>query len=383
MRITIVGAGPVGLLTACLLSHEHIVTILDKRNTSTRSHGLNIDTNTINIIINYIESRNLLIDDNMRCLCDILRSWENTLVGTIDIESQLTTIANNLGVNIRKGITVESIDEIEDSIIIGADGAHSKIRELVFNNETVDAHSVQYMAQLKYQTRGATRPRLAISAMSYSFINGLSGSDLVVDFESLAPPNDELRKPGTLHIPIPENVYNILSENGRGNYINPWSLEELGQINNAQVNKLLRIISRYNFSLKWRGGWLEDARVTVIPLTICRSADVVRILDNNKLVMLVGDSSSCLVYQRGLNKGWTESVQCAMALNNISAQSLPERLVKYSQYCVKLYETERDQVIIKHNKIISTNKSTSAAGIILTSGIGIALAKLLSGASLS
>ena len=351
--------------------------------TSTRSHGLNIDTNTINIIINYIESRNLLIDDNMRYLCDILRSWENTLVGTIDIESQLTTIANNLGVNIRKGITVESIDEIEDSIIIGADGAHSKIRELVFNNETVDAHSVQYMAQLKYQTRGATRPRLAISAMSYSFINGLSGSDLVVDFESLAPPNDELRKPGTLHIPIPENVYNILSENGRGNYINPWSLEELGQINNAQVNKLLRIISRYNFSLKWRGGWLEDARVTVIPLTICRSADVVRILENNKLIMLVGDSSSCLVFQRGLNKGWTESVQCAMALNNISAQSLPERLVKYSQYCVKLYETERDQVIIKHNKIISTNKSTSAAGIILTSGIGIALAKLLSGASLS
>jgi 2-polyprenyl-6-methoxyphenol hydroxylase-like FAD-dependent oxidoreductase len=297
MRITIVGAGPVGLLTACLLSREHTVTVLDKRTVSSRSHGLSIDVNTINVIVNYLES--FVLSEDIRYLCNILRSWENTPVSTVDIESQLSDIARHLGVTIRKGITVESVDDIEDSIIIGADGARSKIRQLVFNDEKTDTHDVQYMGQLKYHTPGDTRPRLAISAMSYSFVNGLSGSDMVVDFESLAASNDQLRKPGTLHIPIPESVYTVLSSNGRGNYAAPWSLEELSQINNSQIAKLLRIIRRYEFSLKWRGGWLEDARVTVIPLTIYRSADVVRILDSNKLVMLVGDSASGLVFERG------------------------------------------------------------------------------------
>ena len=380
MRISVVGAGPVGLLTACLLSQKHAVTILDKRTESTRNHGLSIDSNTINVIIKYLESvrpTEQFSENVIEYLCNILRSWTNTSVSTVDIESQLSDIAERLGVNIRRGANVESIDDVEDNIIIGADGAHSKIRHIVFGDKKVDIHEVQYMAQLKYQTPGATRPRLAVSAMSYSFLNGLSGHDMVVDFESLSPPNDQLRKPGTLHIPIPENVYDVLSQNGRGNYNNPWSLEELGQTNHSQVAKLFRIFKRYEFSLKCRGGWLEDARVTVIPLTIYRSSDVVRVLDN-KVVMLVGDSSSGLVYQRGLNKGWLEAVQCAITLDEPSLQVLSKRLDEYTQYCVKLYESERDRIFIKHNRIISANASTTATGLILTSGLLITLGALLS-----
>lgn len=373
MRITVVGAGPVGLLTACLLSFEHAVTVLDKRTCSTRDHGLNIDTETIDLIINYLET----CSGNTHCLCNVLHSWKGIPVSTVDIESKLSEIASNLGVTIRRGINVESIDNIKDNIIISADGARSKIRELLFGGETVDCHSVGYMAQLKYQTPGITRPRLAISAVSYSFLNGLSGSDLVVDFESLAPPNNNPMKPGTLYIPIPKSVYDVLSAD-RGNYASPWKLEELRQINHEQVSKLLRIIHRYEFSLKWRGGHLEDARVTVIPLVIYRSSDVVHLSNNNKLIMLVGDSSSCMVYQRGLNKGWKESVQCAITLHNISSETLSQRLSEYSQFCVKLYETERDKILVKQGKIISVNKTTSIAGIVLVSGLGIALGKVLS-----
>lgn len=161
------------------------------------------------------------------------------------------------------------------------------------------------MVQLKYQTPGATRPRLAISAASYSFVNGLSGSDMVLDFESLSlvflgeessckPPNYNFRKSGTLHIPVPESIYTILTENGKGTYTNRLLISELEIIRNTQIAKLVRIIKRYEFSLKW----LEDAKVTTLPLTIYRSADVVNLSD--KLVMLVGDASSGLVFQRFL-----------------------------------------------------------------------------------
>ena len=378
MRITIVGAGPVGLLLSCLLSANHTVTVIDKRNESTRSHSLNINVETVTVIVDYIRN-NMVISSDLE---EMLHIWSDNPVSTVEIEEKLTEIAIGLGVIIRRGINITSLDTIDDFVIIGADGAKSKIRSLVFNDDLVDIHNVQYMAQLKYHTPGATRPRLAVSAASYSFLNGLSGSDMVIDFESLAPPNDNFRKHGTLHIPIPESAYNMLTKNGKGTYANPWTIEELQSIRSDEdlylIAKLIRIIKRYDFSLRWRGGWLEDPKITVIPLTIYRSTDVVRLLDNNKLVMLVGDSASGLVFQRGLNKGWLEAVQCARTLNTNDPNALSLALAEYSQYCKTVYESERDAVLEKHRKIISSNKVTSVTGVILTSGLGLLFGSVMS-----
>jgi len=129
MRITIVGAGPVGLLTGCLLANNHNVTILDKRTEPTRSHGLNINDDIIKFIIDYLQETYLL--EKIKPLCNLLESWRHTPISTIDIETQLSHWAQQLNVIIRRGINVTSIDDIENNIIIGADGAHSKIREIV------------------------------------------------------------------------------------------------------------------------------------------------------------------------------------------------------------------------------------------------------------
>lgn len=372
MKITIVGAGPVGLLLACLLTNRHKVTVFDKRETSTRSHGIKINNETIRIINNYICN-----DDNPHIvdLKYLLMSWGNKPINTIEIETKLSEIATDLGVVIRRGTTVESLDTITDSIIIGADGARSQIRQLMFGSELLDIHNVQYMVQLKYKTPGTTRPRLTISAVGFSLLNGLSGSEMVLDFESLAPQNDSLRKPGTLHIPVSESVYNILSANGRGTHTTSWSREELKAINDFSIAKLTRIINRYEFSLQWRGGWLEDARVTALPLTIYRSPDVVKVV-NDKLIILVGDASSGLVFERGANKGWLEAVRCASTLSDVG--TISRELIHYSEYCKTLYEDERDIILKKHSKIVSANKSMSTSGIVLTSGIGLLFAKLLS-----
>ena len=107
-----------------------------------------------------------------------------------------------------------------------------------------------------------------------------------------------------------------------------------------------------------------------------KSNNVVHLSDDNKLVMLVGDASSALVFQRGLNKGWLEAVQCAKTLNDSNPQVLA--LDQYSEYCKILYESERDGVIQKHQKIISSNKVTSVTGVILTSGLGLLFGSVMS-----
>lgn len=141
---------------------------------------------------------------------------------------------------------------------------------------------------------------------------------------------------------------------------------------------------RYDFSLKWRGCWIEDGVITIIPLTIYRSFDVVRILDNNKIVFLVGDSSSGLVYERGFNKGALEAIQLVKTLNlcheltnkyssNYNSEyllnSYVDNLVNYSQYCISLYEDEKNEIMKKHNKILLANKSIAVSGKMLTGGL--------------
>lgn len=378
MKISIVGAGPVGLLLSCLLSlNNHDVTVLDKRNEHTRNHGLRIDADTVNTIITYLNSLSLSNSCPLSnsALNNILNSWvANSTIRTSEIESQLADIATNLGVTIRRGVQINSLTDISDHIVIGADGAHSTIRRLAFNNEIVDEHTVQYMALLKFETAGGTRPRSPVATLSYSMINSITGPDIVVDFESLAPSNDTYRKPGTLHIPIPKQVYDILAARDThnvgeslGSHMFPWTLNDLLRIDHPQIAKLCRVIKRYKFSLNFRGGNLEHETITVIPLTIYRSDKVVKFIDKN-LYMLVGDASSGLVYEKGLNKGWLEAVQCAQALSPLKVDSLKE----YSNYCQAIFDTESADVFHKQRKIVSSSHIASAvsSGLIITALIG-------------
>lgn len=362
MKIIVIGAGPVGLLSACLLKlQHHAVTVYDKRSKSGRSHNLKINDDVISAIINKVN-----LHGGNRELTRILKTWgksSGNTVNILDIETSLSEIATDMGVVIHRGITISNFDKLRCDVIIGADGSKSAVRSHYFENRITDVHTVGYLAQLKYQTPGATRPRQQISAMSYSFINGLSGSDIVVDFESLAPSNDTLRKTGTLHIPITKDLYDVLTADGRGTYTTPWTRAEISKLQHQQAQKLSRIINRYNFSLQWRGGWLEDAKITTLPLTIYRSEKVAATVDG-KLIRLVGDASSGMVYERGLNKGWAEVLQCIDSLYNTSGDD-------YETYCADLFNREYQYITTKSTKISKFNSSTSAIGMLLLAGMGV------------
>ena len=98
----------------------------------------------------------------------------------------------------------------------------------------------------------------------------------------------------------------------------------------------------------------------------------IKIVDN-KLIVLVGDASSGLVYQKGLNKGFLESLACSQMFTDADVGNIVVKLNHYSKYCKALYLQEKEDIMYKHNKINSVNTTVSVMGKLLLMG-GLVLA---------
>lgn len=72
-----------------------------------------------------------------------------------------------------------------------------------------------------------------------------------------------------------------------------------------------------------------------------------------------------------------------MTLSDINLETIYPNLVDYSEYCIRLYEHERDRALQKGRKIQSLNKSTAVGSKIVTLGIGSLVSGLLIKSSLS
>ena len=352
-NITIIGGGPVGLLTACLLAAKkrHKITIYEKNETYTRDHGISIDKKIIEKINEECDNETIK---------NMINSFE-TFTRTTFIEKKLYNLALNLGVEIHHK-TISSLNDISDNIIIGCDGAHSKIRKLAFGDNIKDTHTVQYMLQMKFDTNSNTRPRIPASTGAYYIINGISGSDAVVDFETMSKSNinKEKMKPCTLHIPIKKDIYVMLCENGRGNYKTAWTRKELDNKNHYIIRKIARLINRYEISIKYREGTIENEQITVLSLTTYRSEYHAKNL-NNKKYYLIGDASSGLIYERGLNKGWLESLYRVRSIID------NHNILNYNNCCKELYISELKKICHKHENIGFVETASFAIGTAIIS----------------
>lgn len=169
MKITIIGAGPIGLMMACLLSSHHQITVFEKREEYSRNHLLNIDGITIDALNQF-----LILHPLKEIFNPILESWRNSPISTDIMQNQLMEIAINAGVTIRYE-NIKNLDSISDSIVIAADGARSTIRQLIFGTRIEDMRTIAYMAQFKYITSGRTKPRSSIVGMGHNFFKWIHG----------------------------------------------------------------------------------------------------------------------------------------------------------------------------------------------------------------
>lgn len=374
-NIAIVGAGPVGLAEACLLKamNPHTsISVYEKRGrnpacnapSNGRSHGLVIAPDSVSAMQHSLQKA--------LCAGSANRTWakevdsilqkfkDKKFVSTKQIESDLAQQASKMGVQFFYNASVntkEDLEKIKDSVIIAADGAHSKVRDLAITAEKVHEKTYQYLVELKFRTpHKAHQPHDDLKISSK-----VASTEQVISIGHQGKtPNDSGYVEATELILVNEQIHNLLLQKDakgkiiKGNHAHPWKREELQHFGykNPKIDKIYRVFER-----KLNGREPIDYKVTTLPLSVYRSKNVVSICDN-KIFTAVGDASSGLILYRGLNKGWIEAAYLADSISSylksktihhaISAEAgIPKEFTRYQNKAQHLFAREKFVVELK------------------------------------
>ncbi len=390
--VVIVGAGPVGLTTACTLKalNKNInICILEKHDKNSRSHGLHVQGDSVGkirgILNEALKNQNGSANqDEIKKLEDIFAEWwKNSFPRTNEIQDRLIDVATKMGISILRGKEYEvndknydllfepnkilkeidfheeeTIDEkLSDTekklhaifekaqVIVGADGAHSYIRKRVMNNKLLGEKTLQYLIELKYETDGKTIPRNSFESSKEGSLCGQ------LDFETISKSSKQGKKPATLHIFTDKETYENLRQkvNGRlkGVFGNSWTLKEIKDKakSNPKIKLIYQTFIKHLKSVKERGGSCEDEKISTLELRIFRSEDSLKKF-GDKFVLLAGDANSGMVLERGFNKGLMEGALCAKAISEAFStetifENMPHQFLSYQEETRKIFENER------------------------------------------
>lgn len=371
--VIIVGAGPVGITTACTLkalNKDLQICVLDKRPETTRKHGLRIANDSVTKIHNVLQQslsnpEDAALDrDNIQKLDNIFQNWRTKVVRTNVIESTMAEKAQEMGITVLRGpdyeITEQNLDPIladeadekllsekeqklhkifqSAKVIIGSDSSHSVIRKKVMGDKLVHERILQYLIELKYQTKGSTRPR------SYKESSYEASKCAAVAFETMGKEQDaNVFKPATYHLFTDLQTYEKLrqlDDKGKvvkGDFANPWTLKEVRELgrNDKQVKHVSDTLYTYLRRVEERGGDYKEEKITTLPMKLYRSEETVKIYKNRYFV-LDGDANSGLVLERGFNKGLKEAALCAKAVSDLFKR------IKNNPDC--LFDVEKTEV---------------------------------------
>ncbi len=392
--IAIVGAGPAGMATACLvgaLNRNLKIVVLDKRPNTTRDHSLLIANDSIDAMSRVL-SEGLMRPaacvniEAANALLAQFKKWRGRPIKTSVVETTLAGFAKNqlnIGVhresqfNIKAQATLEedqkkakaraqgaagtegtraeaeeeqkmrkavSFDEFLEEqtkgaqIIIGADGSKSEVRKAI-GAKQIEELTLSYLLELKCKVSSKEflgRRKIESSKQSVK-AEGF-------DFETLSKPRSgEECNVVALHKFIDKNTYQSLIDGTSGTPERPWTMKELEKRANGdkRVKKMYDHLDNY---LDGRSHWQD--KVAAFPMKIYRSDCVARVY-KERIVLLVGDASSGMILQRGVNKANKEAALCARAvLGFFAREGISEAEVKESQAVVALDTTsERDMKV--------------------------------------
>ena len=129
--VVLIGAGPVGLFTAIemkLHNPDLNIKILERNKEYTRQHILRLEEESLKNSMAYQKYQ------EVRAL--------NGYVPTSEIEATFLNIAQNLNIEIERGVKIIDAKDLFEEFpsahtIIGADGAHSTIRKQLFDDKKI------------------------------------------------------------------------------------------------------------------------------------------------------------------------------------------------------------------------------------------------------
>lgn len=359
-HVAVVGAGPVGIMTACLvkaLNENLVVKVFDKRPSTTRDHALRIGSDSIDKI--HALCRECLAhsaastdQDLVQKLLTRTKGWKKKHVRTSTIEEELAELVREK-IQVFRGpeheIKASAFQDFLDStnaqIIIGADGAtDSQVREAI-GAEKIEEKPLSYLLELKYTTTPESLERNSLESSTQAIV--AEGWD----FETMGRTEEGNRyKRVTLHKFVDAETHRSLlvtqpDKSIKGTTAKPWTIQELSEQSkkDPKVRWVKKHIERY-----FDGGYHSAEKIVTFPMAMFRSTHVVKAM-GNQLVVLAGDASAGVVLERGVNKGLIEAALCAKAVITFFEKSpktqqispLPPEFETYTQETLHLYKTEK------------------------------------------
>ncbi|MBA3816912.1 MAG: hypothetical protein H0X29_10440 [Parachlamydiaceae bacterium] len=286
--VIFVGGGPVALWTA-IQTKLHVpqanILILEKYAEYQRIHNLFIDAASL----------------NTTCQSPLLNHLVQTLkssrtISTKELEHALAVLAEKVGVVIQRHI--EIVDPKKDlkpfskaTIVVGADGAHSIMREFVVNKSPDKCLQVKknlhYIADLTY-----TEKNDPVSLIQKISLNSTVGN-CIYEIHS------NKSQKTTLRTFISAESYEKMKNATRKTPKNVYSADVDGSV---RIEYLTFLKSKYNNHFEQFVD-LSNATVTTTTLDSYISKKLVR-KNSNRTYCLVGDAAFGVPFFRSLNNGF-------------------------------------------------------------------------------
>jgi len=149
----------------------------------------------------------------------------------------------------------------------------------------------------------------------------------------------------TIHFFVGNTTYDAFSE---ATDKTPWDLVRLQEAayQNPIVENMARKIAHYLEGLIYRGGTCIQPKIKRLPITIYRSAEVVKVHEN-RVIVEVGDALSGAVFARGVNKALKEAARLAQHTrdffhsNQLIVEHVPEAFKTYETEVLQIFNEER------------------------------------------
>lgn len=351
-KTIIIGAGPVGLLTAIqtkVLRPELEVSLVERNEKYERNNRLNLKKRSFAKIPTN--------DEEFTAIVKSFFGKKNSVsIQTSRIEEELREKAEQLGIKLEhRKVDPTKIENLEAAVVVCADGAHSGCRQYLAEDKA--ELPLQHIVQMSYEVEGKSK-----KFSNYRKYPAMKAIGYLVE-ESVKYDETTGKTAINVRFFVNEADYNVLKGDDKNNPINfKTPLESIeSDLLTVQLKNALHLWLNYR---QERGeSSAESIKITPIGLSIYQSPKFSFDLENGRKAALVGDAASGVPFFRNLNKGVKESSLLAKTI--AKSVDYPER----KNYYFKRYDRKMRRI---------AREETRAA---LSKNVGIKLIDLFTRAS--
>lgn len=238
----------------------------------------------------------------LRTMIDNLPS----IVRTSVFETQLLEIAKELRIPIRYK-TIDNLNEFSQSqILIGADGSHSIIRKLIFNNEMETEQVLKYVLEIKYEVYGQGEK---LDYLRYHYPTQKLIKYIIEEHIGTQKDN---RTPITLHLLIDENMYEQMKS---ATFKQPYYLHTHEHLIPKDLLESITIWFNVKTEYANEKRVENSEKLTCVVLSLYQSNSFVHHDEtNDQYICLVGDAAFGVPFFRSLNNGLVCSQKLASCI---------------------------------------------------------------------